>query len=86
MSSYEAPYSQSFISSVNGLVTPSMAHVQDSLLTAFFRKYLLQKAMSVFKWKLPETWSEDYFLYTLYGWGYLAVVNTNKFGVIPQQC
>ena len=42
--------------------------------------------MSVFKWDLPETWDRDYFLYVLYGIGYIAVINTDKYGVIPQQC
>lgn len=86
MSSYAAPYSYDFINTVNGTVTPSTIHVQDSLMTAYFRKYLLQKVLSVFQWKMPKTWSKDYFLYTLFGYGYLAIVNTNKFGVIPQQC
>jgi hypothetical protein len=86
MSNYAAPYSYDFINQVNGTVTPSTIHVQDSLLTAYFRKYLLQKVLSVFEWKMPETWSKDYFLYTLFGYGYLAIVNTDKYGVIPQQC
>ncbi len=86
MSSYAAPYSYDFINTVHGTVTPSTIHVQDSLLTAYFRKYLLQKVLSVFEWKMPATWSKDYFLYTLFGYGYLAIVNTNKYGVIPQQC
>jgi hypothetical protein len=42
--------------------------------------------MSVFEWDLPETWNKDYFLYVLYCWGYIAVINTDKFGVIPQGC
>lgn len=42
--------------------------------------------MSVFEWDLPETWNKDYFLYVLYCWGYVAVINTDKFGVIPQGC
>lgn len=44
----------------------------------------MQKAISVFKWQLPDTWDADYFLYTLYGYGYCAVINTEEFGVIPQ--
>jgi hypothetical protein len=42
--------------------------------------------MAVFKWKMPETWAQNYILYTLYCWGYFAVINTNKFGVIGQAC
>jgi hypothetical protein len=47
---------------------------------------LLQKAISVFTWDLPETWSRNYFLYVLYCWGFISVINTNKYGVIPQTC
>jgi hypothetical protein len=55
-------------------------------LARFFWRYLLQKALSVFKWDIPETWSKEYFLYILYCWGFVAVINTDKFGVIPQMC
>lgn len=66
--------------------SPSMIHTANTQLAAFFRRYLLQKAISRFEWVMPETWSKKYFLYTLYGWGYLAIINTNKYGVIPQGC
>lgn len=67
-------------------VTPSTVHSTDNALSAFFQKYLLQKAISVFKWELPKSWDRDYFLYTLYCNGFAAVINTAKFGVIPQHC
>lgn len=67
-----------------GLVSPSTVHCKNTRLAAYFRRYLLQKAISVFKWTMPETWDRDYFLYTLYGYGYTAVINTEEFGVIPQ--
>lgn len=60
--------------------------IQDNNIVRMFRKYLLQKAVSVFEWNLPETWSRDYFLYCLYCNGYVAVVETDKYGVIPQHC
>lgn len=64
--------------------SPSTVHVANTKIRRYFRKYLLQKAISVFKWQLPEDWDEDYFKYTLYGMGYIAVVNTRSFGVICQ--
>lgn len=81
-----APYYYNYINAETSQVTPSTVHVKDSGLYRYFTKYLLQKAMSVFEWDLPETWNKDYFLYVLYCWGYVAVVNTDKFGVIPQGC
>lgn len=68
----------------NGMINPSTVHVQNTGLQWYFRRYLLQKAMAVFEWQLPETWNRDYFLYTLYCWGFIGVVNTDRFGVICQ--
>jgi hypothetical protein len=38
------------------------------------------------KWDVPDNWDKDYFLYCLYCWGTVAIINTDKFGVIPQGC
>ena len=81
-----APYYYNYINAETSQVTPSTVHVKDSGLCRYFTKYLLQKAMSVFEWDLPATWNKDYFLYVLYCWGYVVVINTDKFGVIPQGC
>ena len=67
-------------------VSPSTVHSQNTQLVHYYKRYLLQKAMSVFKWKLPEHWNRDYLLYSLYCWGVVAVFNTDRFGVIPQMC
>lgn len=55
-------------------------------LSRFFQRYLFQKAFSVFRWTMPNHWSSEYFLYVLYSWGYIAIVNTDAFGIIPQGC
>ena len=68
----------------NAAISPSTVHCRNTNLQFYFRRYLMQKAISVFKWEIPETWDKDYFLYTLYGYGYCAVINTEEFGVIPQ--
>ena len=64
--------------------SPSTVHTENTGLQRYFRKYLLQKAISVFKWNLPPEWDPDYFKYVLYGLGYIAVLNTRSFGVICQ--
>lgn len=66
--------------------TPSEIHMADTGIVNYYSRYLLQKCMSVFKWTLPENWERNYFLYSLYGWGFVAVINTDKFGIIPQAC
>lgn len=68
----------------NGQINPSTVHVTNTGLQWYFKRYLLQKAMAVFEWTLPESWNRDYFLYVLYCWGFIGVVNTDKFGVICQ--
>ena len=70
----------------NASRSPSTVHVKNTRLYRFFRKYLFQRALSVFKWNIPETWDKDYFLYTLYGRGFLAILNTDRYGVVPQEC
>lgn len=65
---------------------PGTVHTHNNALYHYFRRYLLQKAISVFEWKMPETWSRDYFLYCLYCWGVVAIIQTVEFGVIPQGC
>lgn len=80
------PFYYDYKNARNSTVNPSTVHVRDTGLQRYFARYLLQKTLSVFKWDMPKTWSRNYLLYTLYCWGYVAVINTDKFGVIPQQC
>ena len=81
-----APIYYDHANGIISTVNPNTVHSQNTALVAYFRRYLLQKAISVFKWTLPENWNRDYFLYVLYCWGVVAVINTDKFGVIPQGC
>lgn len=81
---YGIPETYDYINMFNSSYSPSSIHVKNTALQRFFRRYLFQKAISVFKWKLPETWNRDYFLYVLYAWGFIGVVETDKYGVICQ--
>lgn len=81
-----APVDYQALNIINASYSPSEIHIADSKLARFFRRYLLQKAMSRFEFGLPSWWDRDYFRYTLFCWGYEAVVKTDKFGVIPQGC
>ena len=81
-----APIFYDHQNTINSILSPSTMHTSDTGLCWYFKRYLLQKAIAVFKWKMPEYWAKNYVLYVLYCWGYFAVVNTDKFGVIPQGC
>ena len=81
-----APYFYDYINAKVSPIMPSTVHVRATGLTNFFIRHLLQRAMSVFKWDIPEGWDRDYFLYALYCFGFVAVFDTDKYGVIPQLC
>ena len=80
------PADYDLINMYNAARSPSTVHVKNSRLRKYFQKYLLQKAISVFKWTLPNEWDQDYFLYTLYIWGFIAIFNTDRYGTVCQQC
>lgn len=78
--------SYDYINLYNASRSPSTVHVKNTRLRNYFRKYLMQKAISVFKWNIPDEWDKDYFLYTLYGMGFISIFYTDRYGVICQQC
>lgn len=80
----QAPFDYQTLNYYNASRSPSTVHVKNTRLRRYFRKYLFQKAISVFKWQLPDEWDKDYFLYTLFGLGYIAIVDTDQYGVICQ--
>lgn len=80
------PYLYDSVNVANSRIDPSTVHIKGTGLNDFFARYLLQRAMSVLEFKIPETWDRGYFLYILYCWGWIAIFKTAKFGVIPQQC
>lgn len=80
------PYLYDYINMANSIVSPSTVHAERTATNRFFERYLMEKAISVFKWNIPEGWARNYFLYVLYCWGFISVVRTDKYGVIPQAC
>lgn len=66
---------------------PSTIKACNTALSNYFKRYLLQRAINVFSFSgTPDSWDMDYFRYCLFGYGYIAIINTDKFGVIPQHC
>ena len=80
-------YDYDFINRYNAHIKPSTVHAQENATAWYFRRYLIQKIISVYKFDgIPENWNTNYFLYTLFILGFAAVVRTDKYGVICQQC
>lgn len=59
-----------------------------STRTLYYTRHLLQKAMSVIKFRIPKHWDMNYFLYTLFVNGKICITDAfgMKYGVIPQHC
>ena len=81
---YGVPENYNYINMYNSSFSPSTVHVKNTALQKFFKRYLFQKAVGVFEWTLPKTWNPFYFKYVLFAWGFIGVVETDKFGVICQ--
>lgn len=67
-------------------IQPGLIHCKDNTLFTYFQRYLIQKVLSIYEWEMPETWAQNYFLYVLFLNGHIAIINTDKFGVVPQAC
>lgn len=81
-----APYKSEYTNAINSLIAPNVVHSRNTFIFTMYVKYLLQKLISVYKFELPEGWAENYFKYVLLGYGYIAVFNTDKYGVVCQEC
>lgn len=80
-------YSYDFINRYNASMSPSTVHCKNTGLVNYFVRYLIQKIISVFEFSgIPETWALNYFQYTLVCQGFVGILDTAEFGVIPQEC
>ena len=77
------PFDYEFINQYNGTRTPT-GEVDFDLTTNYFFRSLYQRALSVIKFNLPKEWNKRYFKNVLFGCGYIGIVKTAKFGVVPQ--
>lgn len=78
------PYMYEALNLATAARQPGQVQSQDTVLVSYFRRYLLSRAISVFRWRLPPGWDPDFVRYALYCIGFVAVVETDKFGVVPQ--
>lgn len=69
---------------VKSSYAPSQVRLRNNATFNFFCRYFWQKIVNVFKFNLPETWHKDFFCYCLFGNGFVCVLDTAAFGVIPQ--
>lgn len=80
------PYFYDYANAWQTVRAPCAVQPKDNATFYYYFRYLLKRCISLFVWNVPETWDKDYFLYTLYMFGFVGIVDTNEFGVIPQYC
>lgn len=78
-------YDYEFMNSYNGRRSPT-GTVENDYMTSYFMRSLYQRAVSVFDWDLPAGWNANYFRNVLFANGFIGVIDSHKFGVIPQIC
>lgn len=79
------PANYDYINMYNKNFRPGTVHCRDASLVWYYQRYLVQKIISVFEFDgMPDTWDKDYFLYSLFIGGHVEILNTVKFGIIPQ--
>lgn len=62
--------------------------VQNDLNTQFYMRALWQRAIAGTTFKLPKSWrrAKRYFKNVLFSLGFIGVIDTPKYGIIPQIC
>lgn len=76
-------YHYECINFYEGTRKPSGKVVYDYTTKYFFRS-LYQRAISTIAFRLPKDWNYQYFVNVLFRNGFIAVIDTPKFGIIPQ--
>lgn len=74
-----------WINEYNGLRGQS-GTVECDYNTFYFMRSLYQRALSILKFELPDTWDYQYFVNVLFKTGYIAIFDSGKYGIIPQIC
>lgn len=83
------PFEYDYINIANMASSPSTVHAHNNKLTAYYRRYLMQKAISMYRFTgVPETWALNYMQYCLFEFGRFVIFDSglDNFGVIPQFC
>lgn len=79
------PFTYDVINAYTSAVSPSTVHCKNNALTRYFRRYLFNKVLSTYKINgIPKEWAFNYFQTVLFAMGYIAIIETDKYGVIPQ--
>lgn len=68
------------------MYSPSTVHCKNTELANYFARVLMTEVYGSRKWTMPETWSQAFWKWVYYSQGYIAIIKTKRFGVIPMNC
>ena len=81
---WSPPFTADQVSGYNGAYNPAGVKI-DSYTYRYFLRDLMQRVSYVLKWEnMPDTWLADYVNFSLVYCGYCGVIDSKKYGVIPQ--
>lgn len=84
-----APLNYQKINIAAGRFSPSTIKAHNNLSFWFWSRSLFQRAASVIDFTVPQSWEgkvKDFFVYCLFKYGYVAIFNTDDFGLSFQPC
>lgn len=79
------PFDYEFINTYDGRRSPS-GTVENDHTTWYYFRCLYQRALSVVDFTLPDGWNKNYFKNVLFGMGFIGIIPTAEYGIIPQIC
>ena len=79
------PMSYECINAYNGTYSPT-GKAQNDATTAYFWRCLYHRLMSVVNFRLPVEWNYNYFKNVLFGVGFISIIDSPEYGIIPQIC
>ena len=74
-----------YAAAIESYNTPSFMGNADDFATRYHVRYLLKRAMSAFKFTVPENWDKKFFQYVLFERGFVGVI-PSRYGIIPVLC
>ena len=73
----------------SGTNSPSSVKSYNNRTFGYWVRSLFQRTQSILDFELPDTWTgnvRDFFLYCLFKYGFVAVFDSDKFGISFQPC
>lgn len=83
------PFNYDQINLAAGSTSPSTMKNYNNKTFAFWCRSLFQRACSVLEFDLPNEWqgsTRDFFYYCLFKFGFVAVADLDKYGIVFQPC